>query len=71
MLALREYRRSRCPNCGGNINVTAAPENEDKFRHLPPVQCFRCVGIAQSHEAYRDQPHPQTLLHLVPQRPVR
>lgn len=69
MLALAMYEEDRCPGCGGSLSVTTAPENEDAFRHQPPLQCFRCVGFARGHEAYKDEPHPQTLIHLVPQRP--
>lgn len=71
MLAYKRYRDDRCPGCGGDINVTTASENEDRYRHQPPLQCFRCVAFARSHEAFREEPHPLTLIHLVPQRPVR
>jgi hypothetical protein len=71
MLALRAYRASRCPGCNGDLAVTTAAENEDKFRAEMPVQCYRCVAFGRSQEAYREEPHPLSLLHLVPQRPVR
>jgi len=69
MLALRLYRANLCPGCGGNLNVTTAPENEERYRHELPLQCFRCVGFAQSHKAAEDQPYPLSLIHLVQQRP--
>lgn len=69
MLALRAYRASRCPGCGGDLAVTTAAENEDRFRAELPVQCYRCLEFGRSHEAYREEPHPLSLLHLVPQRP--
>lgn len=69
MLALRLYRARCCPNCGGNLDVTAASENEDRFRHQPPLQCFRCVGFSRSHEEFKDEQHPLSYLHLVPQSP--
>lgn len=71
MLALHMYRASRCPGCGGELNVTTASENEDRYRHELPLQCFRCVAFAQSHKAQEDQLYPLSLIHLVPQRPVR
>lgn len=70
MLALRLYRSTRCPGCGGNLAVTTAPENEDRYRPEPPLQCFRCVGFAHSHKAHEDNPHPDSLIHLVPPRPA-
>lgn len=71
MLALKVYRDGRCPSCGGNLNVTTASENEDRFRPLPPLQCFRCVGFGHSHKAHEDNPHPNSLIHLVPQEPTK
>lgn len=71
MLALKVYRDNRCPGCGGDLNVTTASEHEDEYRHQPPLQCFRCVAFAQAHQEYAEQPHSQTLIHLVPQRPSR
>lgn len=71
MLALRMYRASLCPGCTGDLEVTTAAENENKYRPELPLQCFRCVAFSQSHKAYDDQPHPQSFLHLVPTRPIR
>jgi hypothetical protein len=71
MLALKLYKDSLCPGCGGDFEVTGAPENEDRFHHLPPLQCFRCVAFGIAHEAYKDDPHPQSLIHLVPPKPRR
>lgn len=65
MLALAAYRRRLCPGCGGDLEETTAPENEDRFIHEPPLQCARCVGFARASEAYQDQPRPHTFLHLV------
>lgn len=69
MLALRLYRQGCCPVCGGNLEVTAASENEGKFHAQAPIQCFRCVAFSMSHKAYEDDPHPQSLIHLVPRTP--
>jgi uncharacterized protein with PIN domain len=71
MLALKLYRDSRCPHCDGDLAVTTAPESEGRYRHELPLQCFRCVAFAQSRKAYADEPHAETLLHLVQQRPTR
>jgi hypothetical protein len=71
MLALGLYRASRCPGCKGNLAVTTAPENEDRFVHELPLQCQRCVAFARGAEAYADQPRPNTFIHLVPQKPKR
>jgi hypothetical protein len=71
MLALSLYRDRRCPGCGGDIDVTTNPENEEQYRHELPLQCFRCVAFAQAHKAYDDQLYPMSLIHLVRQRPKR
>jgi uncharacterized protein with PIN domain len=65
MLALAAYRKTRCPNCGGDLGETTAAENEDRYLHEPPLQCFRCVGLARSAEAWKDRDHAHTYLHLV------
>lgn len=71
MLALAYLRDNRCPGCGGDPNVTTRPENEERYRAELPLQCFRCLAFSQVHDVYRDEPHPETLIHLVPQRPKR
>jgi hypothetical protein len=65
MLALAAYRATRCPGCGGDLSETTAAENEDKFWHEPPLQCYRCVGFARASQVYADQQHPHTFLHRV------
>ncbi len=69
MLALQAGEDNRCPGCGGDLNVTTAAEHDDRYRHQPPLQCFRCVAFAQSHKAHEGQPYPLSLIHLVPHRP--
>jgi hypothetical protein len=69
MLALRMYRLSLCPACTGDLNVTTAAENEERFHRLPPLQCFRCLEFARSHDEWSDEKHPLTYLHLVPRAP--
>jgi hypothetical protein len=71
MLALTEYRGSRCPGCGGDLTVTTDADNDGRFAPLQPVQCHRCVGFSQSHKAYADDPHPTSLIHQVSHKPHR
>lgn len=70
MLALKVWQANRCPGCGGDINVTTVSEHEDQYRHQSPLECFRCQGFARSHKAHEDHSYPQSLIHLVPQRPA-
>lgn len=65
MLALKAYRDSRCPSCGGNLAETTKAENEDRYVHDLPLVCHRCVAFARAHETYADQPRPHTLIHRV------
>lgn len=69
MLALRLHRRGCCPNCNGNLEITTAAENEERFKALPPLQCFRCLALSRSHEEWQDEKHPMSYLHLVPPKP--
>lgn len=69
MLALAQYRASRCPRCSGDIAVTADPKNEGRFRHEPPVQCFRCLAFARAEDAAAGEKHAHTLLQIVPRKP--
>lgn len=71
MLALRMYREGRCPYCGGDLAQTTAAANEDRYQHELPLECFRCVAFARAHEAYANQPRPQTFIHLVKAKPHR
>jgi len=71
MLALAMYRETRCPGCGGDLNVTTQSEHERQYKPELPLQCFRCVAFGRSNDAYADQPYPGSLVHLVPQRPTR
>lgn len=71
ILALAMYRETRCPGCGGNLNVTTKAEHEDQYKAELPLQCFRCVGFARDNDAYADEPYAGSLIHLVPPRPKR
>lgn len=71
MIALALWRENRCPFCGGDLALTTDPVNEDVYRHELPIQCYRCVAFARAHEEYDTELYPQSLIHLVPQRPKR
>jgi hypothetical protein len=71
MIALNIWRANRCPGCGGDLSVTTKPENEERFQPELPLECFRCVAYARSHEAYEKYPRPQAFVHQVPARPNR
>lgn len=71
MLALGLHRQTRCRSCGGDVRVTTASENEGKFKPGLPLECYRCHAFERSHEAYKDQPHPYSLIHVVPLRPKK
>lgn len=65
MLALARFRADCCSQCGAQLEETTDPKNEDRYEHLNPLQCHRCVGLSRARAAYEDQPHPQSFLHLV------
>lgn len=71
MVALAQYRDTRCPRCNGDLVTTTASENEDCFVHEPPLVCFKCVAFSRVHELYADEPHPQSLIYLVKSRGVK
>lgn len=39
MLALKEYKATRCPLCGRSLAVCTDPANEFKFKAQPPTRC--------------------------------
>ena len=65
MMALADYRASRCPHCGGSLEETTDPANEDQYHRLDPVQCYRCLEYARADKEYAEYPFPFTLLHRV------
>lgn len=71
MLALAAHRDSLCPNCGGHLADTTAPENARQYKAELPTKCFRCEAFSISHDAYTEQPHPMSYLHEVPFKPKR
>lgn len=65
MLALDLYEEGLCRHCGGQLDETTDPENEDRYVVLPPILCHRCEGFARADDRYRDHPHPHVLMHRV------
>jgi len=50
MLALAEYRASKCPVCGGPIDECTDPANEGKFRTELPTRCHRQTSLLAAQE---------------------
>lgn len=71
MLALGCYRLTQCRGCGGDVRITRAAENEDKFKADFPARCHRCTALERSHEAHTDAKQQHALFHQVPLRPKR
>lgn len=65
MLALVEYRKGLCQQCGGLLKETTDPKNEDGYKHLPPVCCERCKEFERARRDYEEDPFPYTLMHRV------
>jgi hypothetical protein len=65
MIALVEYRKGLCQQCGGLLKETLDPKNEEGYEHLPPARCERCVGLEKSRREYEEDPYPFTLMHRV------
>jgi len=76
MLALAEWRNSRCNRCGGDLAETTDEHNDGSPGHAgyapaPPVRCHRCTALSRSEKAYRDAEHPHALIHQVHLQPPR
>lgn len=65
MLALAEWRASRCPHCGGDISECTDPDLEGRWEVPPPHRCHATTALAAAQERYRDSPHPHALLWQV------
>lgn len=65
MVALAEYRAGLCQRCGGLLVETTDPKHEDGYKHLPPIQCNRCVEYERARHEYEDEPFSHTLMHRV------
>lgn len=62
MLALGEYRATRCPSCGGDISDCTDPEADGRYTVPPPTRCHATTALRAAQEQYRDSPHPGALL---------
>ncbi len=54
VLALAEYERSMCENCGHDLEEALPPASEpEDWRVLPPLRCSVCtrVGMDQTERA--------------------
>lgn len=61
MLALHRYRSQLGP-CGHYLPHTAAADAEERYAVPDPDRCHACAAIAAKSGAYKDSPHPQSLL---------
>lgn len=64
MLALAEYERGLCENCGHDLAETIPPASEpEDWKALPPLRCSACTRIAQQQDEYAkaDQPNMHAL----------
>lgn len=68
MLALAEWRATRCPACGGDIRECTDPASEGRYEVPPPHRCHAATAIAAAQERYMDSQHPQALLFHVRRR---
>lgn len=66
MLALGVYEAGLCGRCK---HPTAEAWAEDaEYAHETPIRCHACDAYMRAGEAYRDNPRPQALIHLVHRR---
>lgn len=63
--ALMRLEADLCPGCRQPLSVTAAPENEFRFREGASVRCHRCVATEVAQASYEHDPHPGALLVAV------
>jgi len=68
MLALAEWRATRCPACGGDIRECTDPASEGRYEVPPPHRCHAATAIAAAQERYMDSQHPRALLFHVRRR---
>lgn len=76
MLALAQWRDTRCGQCGGDLEETTSPENDGSPGHgayvaMEPLRCHRCAALARSEHAYREDSAPHSLMHRVRYQPPR
>jgi hypothetical protein len=61
-LALMAYEADLCPGCGGWLEETTKPENEEKYRPKVIGLCHRCVALEQASGLKKNHSHPDALL---------
>lgn len=55
MLALAEYRATRCRRCGNNVNETTAMEGTHQWR-VRKVRCWACHELEGAQNAAPNKP---------------
>lgn len=63
MLALADLEAAECPGCGGDLEETAAPENNrdnpqrtGEYEVGAPHRCHRCTELARAQDAASNPP---------------
>jgi tRNA(Ile2) C34 agmatinyltransferase TiaS len=67
MLALGEYRDTRCPNCGRDIRECTAPEADGKYEVPPAARCHATTALSIAQKAFTN-PQPEAMLWRVQER---
>lgn len=66
MLALRAYKDSLCPRCGGPIEECTDPRSEGNYTFGLPVRCHKTTALLLQQEKLKDYPRAEALM-LFPQ----
>jgi hypothetical protein len=67
--ALMRLEADLCPGCSQPLAVTAAKENEFRWREGASVRCHRCVAAEVVQKSYEGDPHPTALLIAIELKP--
>lgn len=62
MLALADYRATRCPSCGQDIRECTAPDADGRYHVGLPVRCHATTALSIARKAYVDTPQSEALL---------
>lgn len=68
MLALAEYRATRCPDCGRDVRECTDPASEGKYRVPPPDRCHATTALVIAQKVNAESPQPEALLWRVERR---
>lgn len=68
MLALAEYRATRCPSCGQDIRECTAPDGDGKYTAGLPTRCHATTALSIAQKAYAETPQREALLWRVERR---